>query len=86
MMWLFNLAIGSFWGRAVSVALMAWAALTANNYYQRSIGEQRGIAKVVEKSNEVAKARNAKARKIRRSNPVNGAAARLRKLYGPGSD
>jgi len=85
-MWLINLAIGSFWGRAVSVAIMAWAALTANNYYQRSIGEQRGIAKVVVKSNEVAKKRNEKARKIRRSNPITGAASRLYKQYGSGAD
>lgn len=85
MMWLVNLVVGSFWGRAATAALLAWGALTANNYYQRSIGEQRGIAKVIEKSNEVAKARNAKASQIRRSIPVSGAAARLRKLY-PSSD
>jgi hypothetical protein len=34
-----------------------------NNIYQRSIGESRGIAKVVKKSNAVAKKRDAKIQK-----------------------
>jgi len=57
--------LGTFWGRAIAVALAALVTLKINNVWQRSIGEKRGIAKVVTKSNEVAKERNAQARTIR---------------------
>ena len=50
------------WAAIIGVGLIAW---WGNNAMQRSVGEKRGIAKVVKKSNEVAKARNEKVRAIR---------------------
>jgi hypothetical protein len=57
--------LGTFWGRAIIVGLAALMALKVNNIVQRSVGEKRGIAKVVKESNQVARKRNEKARSIR---------------------
>ncbi len=79
------MAIGSFYGRMLSVALLAWGALLANNAWQRSKGRVQERTAIVENTNEKAKKRNAQARKVRSSNPVSGAAQRLRREYGAGS-
>ncbi|HAF39542.1 MAG TPA: hypothetical protein DCG72_11205 [Gammaproteobacteria bacterium] len=79
--WLFQTAIGSFWGRAVSVALLAWGALAVNNVYQRSVGGDRREAQIIDKSNEVAKQRDAQIRKIRSSIKPSNAWQRLRREY-----
>jgi len=70
------------WAVIVSVGLFAW---WGNNAIQRSVGEKRGIAKVVTKANTKAKERNAKVRKIGdRIDPAT-AMQRLRSEY-PDSD
>jgi len=75
----------SFYGRMVGVALLAWGALLANNAYQRSKGRVQERTAIVEKTNEKATERNAKARKIRKRNSGGDAVKRLRQQYGPGS-
>ena len=82
MIWaLFRAVTGSFMGRMVAVGLAALAALGINNVYQRSIDGKQAIAKVIKKSNEVAKARNEKVRKIRRNISPSTAWKRLRTEY-----
>jgi hypothetical protein len=44
--------------------------------------ERRGSQKVVQDSNKQARKRNETSQKIRASNPVSGAAERLRRKYG----
>ena len=83
--WIFKTAIGSFWGRMVGVALMAWGALLINNAVQRSKGRAQERVAIVEKTNEKAKERNAKSSEIRRRNVVSGASKRLRDEYGAGT-
>jgi 3'-phosphoadenosine 5'-phosphosulfate sulfotransferase len=77
--------LGTFWGRAIAVALAALVALKVNNVIQRSVGEKRGIAKVVTKANTKAKERNAQVRKIGDSIDPATAMQRLRSEY-PDSD
>lgn len=81
-----RMGIGTFWGRMIGVAVLAFGALTANNYYQRAKGASAERTKIVEKTNKKAKERNAKASKVRKRNPVSGAASRLRKQYGTGAN
>ncbi len=80
-----KIIIGSFYGRMVGVALIAWAALLTNNAWQRAKGANIERTKIVKKTNQKAKERNAKASKIRRANPIPGAAKRLRDKYGAGT-
>jgi hypothetical protein len=66
------------WAAIIGVGLLAW---WGNNALQRSVGEKRGIEKVVKKSNEVARKRNAKARTIRNSIKPGSAWKRLQSEY-----
>jgi len=82
MIWaLFRAVTGSFMGRMVAVGLAALAALGINNAVQRSIGGKKAIAKVIQKSNEVANERDKKVRKIRRNISTSTAWKRLRTEY-----
>lgn len=80
-----KIVVGSFWGRMVGVALIAWGALAANNAWQRSKGRAQERTAIVESTNKEAEKRNAQARRIRNSRPESGAAKRLRQQYGPGA-
>lgn len=77
-----KISIGTFWGRMVGFALLAWAALLGNNYYQRAKGASAERTKIVKQTNKKAKERNAKASKIRRRNSSGSAVKRLRREYG----
>ena len=76
-------SIFSFFRKSLIAQIIAGAvAFSAiwygNNVYQRSVGESRGIAKVVKKSNEVAKKRDAKISK--RTSTINPGTAGKRLL------
>ncbi len=78
---IFRAATGSFIGRAMAIGVAALAALGINNMYQRSKGAAKERAKIVERSNDVAKERSAKVRKIRRGIKPGSAWKRLRDEY-----
>jgi len=82
--WIWRIVAGR--GIAIGIGASILAMVLAWDHQRINRHRQEAVSSVVEKSNEVARKRNEKARKIRRSNPVTGAASRLRKLYGPGSD
>jgi hypothetical protein len=77
----FSIVRGSWITKWLSIALVGIAAYWGNNVIQRSIGEKRGISKVVKKSNEVARKRDAKIRTIRNRIDPNTAWEQLRKQY-----
>ncbi len=81
-----GLIFKSFYGRLIGVALIALSALAINNSYQRAKGASAERTNIVNKTNEKAKQRNAQASKVRRGNPVSGAAKRLRDEYGAGAN
>ena len=84
-----NLALGGIlnWFRGSLVAQIIAGAVAfsavwyGNNVYQRSFGESRGITKVVKKSNEVAKKRDAKIEKRTGSIDPGSAGKRLLSDY-----
>lgn len=76
---------GSFMGRAIAIGLAALTALSLNNLYQRSAGAKKERVKIIQKTNEVAKKRDANIRKTRRNINPNTAFERLRREYA-GSD
>ncbi len=83
----------TLWSKLTGNWLAKWVAIIAagvsayliNNAVQRSIGEKRGVVKIVTQSNEVAKKRDAKIRKIRRNIKPANAWKRLRAEY-PGTN
>ncbi|MEM8973620.1 MAG: hypothetical protein AAGD43_16300 [Pseudomonadota bacterium] len=78
---IFKIGIGSFWGRMVGVALLAWGALLANNAYQRHVGGNARESQIVKNTNEKARERDDQIRKDRRNRPLSGARKRLRDKY-----
>lgn len=78
---LFKMAIGSFYGRMIGVALLALSALAVNNSYQRYVGGNARQAQIVENTNKKARERDEKIRKIRSSIKPADAWQRLRREY-----
>lgn len=85
---LWGIIAGSFWGRIMGGATLAFGALLANNAYQRSKGAKQERVRIIEKTEKVGKDRNAKSEKIRKkirtSKP--GAAMRRLRLEFSGAD
>jgi len=81
---LWGIVAGSFWGRIMSGAVIAFGALMANNAYQRHTGAKKERVRIIEKTEKVGKERNAKAQKIRkkiRSAKPGAAMQRLRNEF-----
>ncbi len=67
--------------RIVAGVLVAWAALLANNAYQRYQGGEIRETKIVEKRNAVAKKRDRIIRKARRNTKSDDAFRRLQSEF-----
>lgn len=71
---IWNIVIGSLWGRIIGALLLGLAALHANNVYQRHVGKQQVVAAAEKKAGE----NDVKATEAHNRAERPGAAKRLR--------